>query len=67
VRFEFTSSENASKFECKLDRKPFRSCSSPFRKKVKVGRHKFQVRAIDAAGNVDGSPARVRFKRVAAG
>ena len=33
-------------------------------KRLKKGKHKFQVRAIDAAGNVDPSPAKDKFKVV---
>ncbi len=64
VRFEFKSSEKGSQFACKLDRKPYRPCSSPYRKKVGVGRHKFKVRAIDDAGNADPTPAKAKFRRV---
>ena len=64
AKFKFTSSEQNSTFECKLDRKPFKKCTSPYRKKVKVGKHKFKVRATDAAGNTDNSPAKAKFKRV---
>ena len=49
---------------CKLDKGKFKSCSSPFKKKVDVGKHKFQVFAIDQAGNEDPSPAKAKFKRV---
>jgi hypothetical protein len=31
---------------------------------VKQGKHTVLVRAVDAAGNVDASPAKVKFKRV---
>ncbi len=55
--FEFTSTEPNSTFECKLDDGPFQPCTSPHTVKVKKGKHSFQVRAKDAAGNVDGSPA----------
>ena len=64
AKFQFVSSEDNSTFECKLDRKPFKRCSSPFRKKVKLGKHKFNVRAIDTAGNVDDTPAKAKFKRI---
>lgn len=50
-------------FECKLDRKPFRPCRSPYRKRVKLGRHKFQVRAV-VGGQVDPTPAKLRFRVV---
>lgn len=62
AKFKFESSEDGSTFECKLDKKPFKSCESPFKKKVKPKKHKFLVRAIDAAGNVDPTPAKAKFK-----
>jgi hypothetical protein len=50
-------------FECSLDRKRFSSCSSPTKfKKLKEGRHVVRVRALDAAGNPDPTPARKRFR-----
>jgi Thrombospondin type 3 repeat len=60
--FAFTSSEPGSTFECKLDGRQFAPCSSPLTVKVKLGKHSFQVRARDAAGNVDGSPATDTWK-----
>lgn len=53
-----------SKFECRLDRKAWRQCSSPSKVKVKGGKHLFEVRAIDAAGNRDPKPAKDRFEVV---
>ena len=51
-----------SKFECKIDSKKFKPCSSPLKlKKLKYGKHKIQIRAIDAAGNVDPTPLRARW------
>ncbi|MDP3889825.1 Ig-like domain-containing protein, partial [Nocardioides sp.] len=64
VRFGFSSNEAGVSFACKLDKKPWRSCTSPTRFKVKVGKHRFSVRATDAAGNTDATPATYRFKRV---
>lgn len=61
--FEFSSSEPGSKFECRLDTKPFASCTSPTKvKKLKNGKHLFAVRATDAAGNLDPTPAELVFK-----
>lgn len=62
VRFRFDADEFDSTFQCKLDRKPFRACSSPKKYAgLKPGRHVFKVRAIDPAGNADSSPAKRRF------
>lgn len=66
VRFKFSSSEANSRFECKLDKKPFKKCKSPKKyKKLKPGKHVFKVRSIDTAGNVDGSPAKKKFRVLA--
>jgi hypothetical protein len=63
VGFRFRSDEPGATFQCKLDRKPFKPCSSPRRiRRLTKGVHEFKVRAIDAAGNVDSSPAKDRFK-----
>ena len=65
VKFKFTSSEPDSTFECKLDKKQFKPCTSPRKyKRLDEGKHKFKVRAIDAAGNVDPTPAKDKFKVV---
>lgn len=62
--FTFESSEPGSSFECKFDAGSFEGCVSPYTTpRLKHGRHSFQVRATDAAGNVDPSPAEHRFKR----
>jgi bacillolysin len=58
ARFVFKSTEPSSSFRCKLDKKKWTSCAPPKKyKKLKPGKHKFRVYAIDAAGNVDASPA----------
>jgi 6-phosphogluconolactonase (cycloisomerase 2 family) len=62
AKFKFTSDEPGSTFQCKLDKKPFVPCAPPFKKKVKRKKHKFQVRAIDPAGNVDPTPAKRKWK-----
>lgn len=61
--FRLTSSEPGSSFLCKLDKKAFAPCRSPKTyKHLKLGKHKFQVKARDAAGNLDRTPAVKRFK-----
>ena len=61
-RFRFRADEPAT-FECRLDRRRWRSCSSPRTYAHQaLGRHKFKVRATDLAGNVEPQPAKQRFK-----
>jgi DNA-binding beta-propeller fold protein YncE len=61
VSFEFSSEAGAS-FECALDDGAFEPCTSPLKAKVRKGKHSFQVRAKDTAGNTDPSPAETSFK-----
>jgi hypothetical protein len=51
ARFTFRANEESS-FRCKLDKGKFKSCSSPYEKRVSANKHKFQVRATDVQGNV---------------
>jgi hypothetical protein len=60
--FEFTSTEPGSSFECSLNGSPFAPCTSPHKVKGKKGKNKFAVRAKDAAGNVDPTPATYSWK-----
>ncbi len=63
AKVRFRSSEPGSSFECKLDRKRFKPCDSPRKlKRLKRRKHRFKVRAIDVAGNVDPTPAKARFR-----
>jgi Ca2+-binding RTX toxin-like protein len=64
VAFRFRASES-SRFECKLDAKPYRRCRSPRRAHLAIGRHTFGVFAIDSAGNRDKTPALVRLRVLA--
>ncbi len=62
-RFKGTDADGAGlKFECKLDRKPYRRCRSPkVYKNLKAGKHKFLVRAVSANG-ADSTPAKRKFR-----
>jgi large repetitive protein len=56
--FVFDSSETGSSFECSLDGVAFAACTSPQDyTSLAAGAHSFEVKATDAAGNTDGSPA----------
>jgi hypothetical protein len=64
ARFWFVSTEAGSRFQCKLDRRRWAACRSPQAYVgLKKGLHVFRVRARDAAGNADPSPA-VRSWRI---
>ena len=62
--FEFSASDArvVAGYQCSLDGGAFTTCTSPFAVKVKKGRHRFEVRAVDAAGNVDPTPASDTWK-----
>ena len=62
VTFRFSSDDPGASFECSLDGKRFRACTSPLRARLGKGKHSFAVRAVDAAGNADPRAARMRFK-----
>jgi virginiamycin B lyase len=59
--FVFRSSEPGSTFICRIDRKPFRRCPAVKTFRVKPGRHVVRVKARDAAGNLDPTPAKRAF------
>lgn len=63
VEFEFYSIEENSTFECQLDGGGFQLCTSPkeYPSLTNGIQHTFEVRAVDGAGNKDGSPATITW------
>ena len=57
--FGFTSSEASSTLECRLDSGAWEPCNAPYdvADALSDASHAFEVRATDAAGNVDPTPA----------
>jgi hypothetical protein len=56
--FHFVASESSSSFQCRVDAGTWGSCNSPKAySNMSDGGHSFNVRATDAAGNTDPSPA----------
>lgn len=56
--FSFTGDADTASFECRLDVGSFTACTSPqVYNGLGNGSHAFAVRAIDAAGNADATPA----------
>ncbi|HEY0986961.1 MAG TPA: Ig-like domain-containing protein, partial [Kofleriaceae bacterium] len=55
--FQGTDNRGAVTFECALDDGAFAACTSPSTVAVTDGNRRYSVRAVDAAGNRDPSPA----------
>jgi hypothetical protein len=64
AKLKFTGADDrgAVSFECKLDKGKFEPCKSPLKLKLDKGKHVVEVRAVDAAGNADPSPAKAKIK-----
>ncbi|WP_156028410.1 PKD domain-containing protein [Candidatus Solirubrobacter pratensis] len=61
--FALRAGEPGSRFECRLDDGAWTPCTSPWTTDALAdGEHRFQARAIDAADNVDPSPAVWTFR-----
>ena len=62
AKLKFIASTPGSTFKCKVDRKAWKSCSSPLMlKNLKRGTHVVLVRATDPSGLVESSPAVARW------
>ncbi|MBI5626796.1 MAG: hypothetical protein HY935_06310 [Nitrosomonadales bacterium] len=64
--FTFTGSGAVASFECALDAEAFAGCTSPAaRNGLTAGAHVFQVRALDAAGTAETTPAQWQWTIIA--
>ena len=62
ARYEFESDPPGAGFECKLDARPYKDCTSPKRlKNLSNGPHRFKVRATTGTAT-DPTPAKDGFK-----
>jgi hypothetical protein len=60
---DVTGDPPGTTFLCKLDRRPWQACQTPWRlSRLRPRSHVVQVRAIDAAGNQEIGAAKRRFK-----
>lgn len=61
--FRFTANQAGAGFECAVDKRPFRACSSPFTSpRLAFGAHRFRVRAFGAGRAVDPTPVSYGFE-----
>ncbi len=64
LAFRFASSQAGVSFLCKVDRGAFRPCGRNFSRSYGVGQHVLRVKARNAEGKVDRTPATYRFRVV---
>jgi hypothetical protein len=60
--FKFLPKPPGSWFECRIDRHPYKRCSSPVTyRHLRAGRHLFEARTVPKVGTA-GAPARFKFR-----
>ncbi|HMI80603.1 MAG TPA: hypothetical protein VK480_02330, partial [Solirubrobacterales bacterium] len=65
-RFVDAAEQPGTKFFCRVDRQRWAGCSSPVKvRKLKLGRHVFSLKAVNAVGTAGASPVKRAFKVVA--
>ncbi|HEX2096900.1 MAG TPA: S8 family serine peptidase [Solirubrobacterales bacterium] len=67
VVFRLAADEPGATFSCRIDGAPFRRCPARLVRRFRPGAHVLRVVARDAAGNVDRTPAVLRFRVVRRG
>jgi hypothetical protein len=64
-RFADATEQPGTKFFCRVDRQKWAACTSPIKlKKLKLGRHVFSLKAVNAVGTPGASPVKRAFKVV---
>jgi hypothetical protein len=64
-RFMDSTGQPGTKFFCRVDRRGWSGCSSPIKvKRLKLGRHVFSVKAVNAMGTPGPAPVKRAFKVV---
>jgi len=64
-RFTDSTGQSGTTFQCKVDRKAWRRCSSPLRlKRLSRGKHVLEIKGINAGGQVEPKPVKRAFKVV---
>jgi Tol biopolymer transport system component len=64
-RFTDSTGQDGTTFQCKVDRKPWKRCSSPLRlKRLGSGRHVLQIKGVNAVGEAEPKPVKRSFKVV---
>jgi hypothetical protein len=62
VKIKFTASIAGSTFQCRLDgHRKWKNCTSPYKRRLGVGKHVLQIRAVSPGGILDPKPAKARF------
>ena len=64
IKAAFTSTVPGSTFECSIDQRAFKPCTSPYKKRVGFGKHILKVQAVGPAGLVDQTPVSAIFRVV---
>jgi hypothetical protein len=62
AKIKFSSTIAGSTFTCAVDGKAAKPCTSPYKKRVKVGKHTVLITATSPFGIIDPTPATVKFK-----
>ncbi|MBJ7358667.1 hypothetical protein [Nocardioides sp.] len=62
VAIAFKSTVRRSTFQCQVDDKPYKTCSSAFTKRFSLGKHTVRIRATSRVGVPEKKPAKVTFR-----